>query len=117
MKARRNRRNLKAVVGQKSFRQHPCMSVAGCIDSNGRIEAKGFREIGSHTPELSRGKKWRWLVWSQEFSLLMPTTCAEANDRTRHDLTDEEHFAVCDWLIRHGYADDRILPNNDSASS
>ena len=87
------------------------MSVSGCIDSHGAITASAHKEIKGHKPEEMRGKRWRFIVHSQEFSLLMPRTVAESNDRSWRELTDEEHFAVCDWLIRHGYASDDILPN------
>jgi len=30
---------------------------------------------------------------------------------TGNPAPDDEHFAVCDWLIRHGYAAESILPN------
>lgn len=88
------------------------MSVVGCIDAHGAITARARKEIECHRPEESRGKRWRFLVWSQDFHALAPRTLEEDNNRRAMlILTEEEHFAVCDWLIRHGYADERILPN------
>ena len=101
-----------AVGSAPSWRDHEMMSVVGCIDAHGAITARACKEIGCHRPEESRGKRWRFLVWSQDFHALAPRTIEEDNNRrTMLILTEEEHFAVCDWLIRHGYADDRILPN------
>lgn len=114
MKRRKNKtRQLSQAHGAaRSWRDHEEMSVVGCIDSNGAITARASKEIGAHRPEESRGKRWRFLVWSQDFHAPPPRTIEEANNpRTMLVLTEEEHFAVCNWLIRHGYADDRILPN------
>lgn len=86
------------------------MSVAGCIDSSGAIRARPSKGIATHPPDLMRGHRWRWIVGSQEFMHLAPRTVAELNDRHLMALTSEEDFAVCDWLVRHGYADDRIIP-------
>lgn len=84
-----------------SWRDHEYMWVIGCIDSRGAIAASPDRIGRSHRPEESRGKRWRWCVWSQEFSVLA----------TEHDtLSDDELFTVCDWLVQRGYADAGILP-------
>lgn len=54
------------------------------------------------------------MVWSQEFHCLAPRTIEESNNRIKMlHLNEEEHFAVCDWLVRHGYADERIMPNSE----
>jgi hypothetical protein len=93
-----------------SWHDHPMMSVVGCIDSNGAITARACKDISGHRPEESRGKRWRFLVWSQEFNDLAPRSLDEANNlKAMLQLNDEEHFAVCDWLIKHGFADDQIL--------
>lgn len=88
------------------------MSVAGCIDSQGEIRAKASKEIQAHTSELSKGKRWRWLVRSQDFHDIAPMTIEESNNRIAMlHLNKEEHFAVCDWLVRNKFADDKIIPN------
>lgn len=94
---------------QVSWRAHPMMWVLGCIDAQGAIVANATKEGRTHRLEESRGKRWRWCVWSQEFIFAGPATKAEVN-QPPEPLNDEENFAVCDWLIRHGYADDRCLP-------
>jgi hypothetical protein len=79
------------------------MWVIGCIDSHGAIVARAMRDCGTHTATESKGCRWRFCVWSQDFH----ATVGGARDI----LNEDEYIAVCDWLIRHGYADDRILPN------
>lgn len=104
---------LPPVAGSASWRDHEMMSVVGCIDSNGAITARACKQIDSHRPDECRGKRWRWLVWSQDFHSVPPRTVEEANNRIAMlHLDEDEHFAVCDWLIRHGYADESILPND-----
>lgn len=73
------------------------MWVIGCIDSYGAIHARVANSRGSlmHTPEESKGRRWRWNIWGQEFV----ATRNPANDR----LSKEELFAVNDWLERKGY--------------
>lgn len=48
-----------------------------------------------HGPEESKGRRWRWNIWGQEFV----ATRNPANDQ----LSKEEYFTVCDWLERKGY--------------
>jgi hypothetical protein len=91
------------------------MAVAGCIDSNGSMSAKATPGIDGHRASESRGKRWRWIIHRQEFHALLPKTLAELNNPRANELTDDEHFTVCDWLIRHGYADESILPNVESS--
>lgn len=79
------------------------MWVIGCIDAHGAITARAIRDCGTHTAAESKGRRFRFCVWSQDFH----ATIGGVKDI----LSDEEHLTVCDWLIRHGYADDRILPN------
>lgn len=111
MKARAKLTAKKRSSKAACWRDHAMMSVNGCIDSNGAITARAYKNIHSHTPDESRGKRWRWLVWSQEFHSVPPRTTEEANNRIKMlHLNEEEHFAVCDWLIRHGYADEKTLP-------
>ena len=73
------------------------MWVIGCIDSNGSITAR-HAEGGKntmHTVNESRGKRWRWSIWGQEYQSTL---------RGRLDeLTDDELAAVTDWLERKGY--------------
>lgn len=95
-----------------SWRDHDVMYVIGCIDSNGAIVANPSREGRTHRPEESKGKRWRWCVWSQEMAWGIPgRTLEEINNPRLNELTDEESFAVWDWLRKHGYTDDRSMPN------
>jgi len=73
------------------------MWVIGCIDSNGAITARhaGGGQNLMHTPSESRGKRWRWNIWGQEYQ-------ATRNGRL-DELTDDELAAVTDWLERKGY--------------
>lgn len=104
-------RKRSAKTTKHSWRNHPMSSVAGCIDAQGEIRGRATKEIDFHPPELSKGKRWRWLIWSQDFHSVAPRTLEEANNRIAMlHLNEEEHFAVCDWLVRHGYADDSIMP-------
>ena len=65
-----------------------------------------------HNLETSKGKRWRFNIAAQDMVSLAPRTVEEANNRIKLlTLNDEEYFLVCDWLIRHGYADESILPN------
>ncbi len=94
---------------RKSWRDHPIMWVIGCIDANGAITANPSREGRTHSIEESKGKRWRWCVWSQEF--------IDAGPRMTHpELSDEESFTVCDWLVRRGYAAETIIPEKKEAS-
>ena len=95
-----------------SWREHPKRWVNGCIDSHGAIHAVATVEIEAHEGKTLNGKRWRWNIGNQDFSSLAPRTVEEANNRiVMLHLNEEEHFTVCDWLIRHGYASDDILPN------
>lgn len=78
----------------RKWREHPFMFVIGCIDSNGAITANPSRENRTHRPEESRGCRWRWNVHAQEF--------ADVFAGTGH-LTNEELFAVREWLIARGF--------------
>ena len=73
------------------------MWVIGCIDSHGAITARhagGGKDL-MHTPSESRGKRWRWNIWGQEY---------HASRAGRLDeLTDYELAAVTEWLERKGY--------------
>lgn len=94
-----------------SWRDHNHRWVQGCIDSNGAISASASVFIEAHSLTLSRGKRWRWNIHAQEMTPLAPRTVEEANNRIKMlSLNDEEYFAVIDWLIRHGYADESSLP-------
>lgn len=72
------------------------MWVVGCIDSYGAITARIVSHGGSvtHTAEESRGRRWRWNIWGQDFV----ATRNPAHDR----LSDNERVSVMDWLVRHG---------------
>jgi hypothetical protein len=94
----------------RNWRTHPMMSVTGCIDSNGAITARASTSIRVHGPAESRGRRWRWLIWSQEFAEVRPANTAEANNMSAMHMTREEVFAVWDWLRRNDYTDDRTMP-------
>lgn len=73
------------------------MWVVGCIDSHGAIIARcvaGHQSV-THTPAESKGKRWRWNIWGQEYHCTRNPTL----DR----LSEEEYFQVTDWLERKGY--------------
>ena len=107
-KAPRSRKDVAAA--RRPWREHPKRWVAGCIDSSGAISAVASINMEMHDLSASRGKRWRWNIATQEMVLLCPRSVEEANHREMFELNAEEYFAVCDWLIRHGYADDGILP-------
>jgi len=97
---------------RRSWRDHPKLWVNGCIDCHGAIRATATVEIEMHNLETSKGKRWRFNIAAQDMMSLAPRTEEEANNRIKLlTLNDEEYFAVCDWLIRNGYADGSILPN------
>jgi hypothetical protein len=78
----------------KDWWDHPSMWVIGCIDSYGAISARedNGRNPFHELPE-SRGAKWRWNIWKQEWFM----------DGKVDNLTKEERVIVEDWLERHGY--------------
>lgn len=78
------------------------MWVIGCIDAHGAIFATPTKEGRAHTAEESKGKRWRWCVWSQEF---INIPCGAF-----HELTEEELFAVWNWLRSRDLTDDRTMP-------
>lgn len=73
------------------------MYVVGCIDSNGAITARVVAGGGDvmHTKDESRGRRWRWNIWAQEFN-------ATRNPTLDH-LTTEEFEIVNNWLVEHGH--------------
>lgn len=101
----RNRVGSRELV-RRSWRNHDKMWIIGCIDAHGAIVARAERDCGTHTAAESKGRRFRFCVWSQDFH----ATIGGVKDI----FNDDEYLAVCDWLIRHGYADDRILPNNSA---
>lgn len=103
-KKRRRSPAFAAVPGSApSWRSHDIMWVIGCIDANGAITANPSREGRTHRPEESKGKRWRWCVWSQEFCDVFMGGQA---------FTDDEIFAVWEWLRKRDYTDDRTMPND-----
>lgn len=74
------------------------MWVVGCIDSYGAISARHVNCNGNimHTLEESKGRRWRWNIWGQEFHA--------TRNPTLDKLSDEENLAVMNWLQRKGYA-------------
>lgn len=73
------------------------MWIVGCVDSYGAITARVVNSFGNlmHTKEESRGKRWRWNIWGQEFHCTRNPTL----DR----MTDEEYQIVSNWLEERGY--------------
>ena len=95
----------------RCWRDHDATYVIGCIDSNGAIVANPSREGRTHSYEESKGKRWRWCVWSQEMAWgVSGRTVAEVNSPCLNQLTYDEEFAVWDWLCKRGYADDSSRP-------
>jgi len=99
-------------IVRHSWRDHEMMWVIGCIDSQGSIVAHGSKSGRTHRAEESKGKRWRWCVWSQEMAWGIPgRTTEEINNPRMNELSDEEAFAVWDWLRARDFTDDRSLPN------
>ncbi len=73
------------------------MWVIGCIDSYGAITARHAKSTGliMHNDGELRGKRWRWNIWGQEHH--------STRNPTLDRLSEEEVFAVNDWLERKGY--------------
>jgi hypothetical protein len=73
------------------------MWVVGCIDAYGSVRARVVPGDGDvmHRPDESKGKRWRFNIWANEFH-------ATRNPTLDH-LTDEEYQIVSDWLIKHGH--------------
>lgn len=95
----------------KNWYEHSKSWVQGCIDSNGAIHAEATVNIEMHEGKLLSGKRWRWNIGSQDFSTIAPRSLEEDNNRREMlNLNNDEYFAVCDWLIRRGYASEDILP-------
>ncbi len=82
---------------KKFYNPDDLMWVVGCIDSYGAITARAVNGAGDvmHSANESRGKRWRWNIWGQEFI---------ATRNPSHDKLSEEEFeTVCDWLIKKGF--------------
>ena len=86
----------------KDWFDHDYMYVVGSIDAYGKIHAKavgGFKGSSTltHTKDVSKGKRFRWDIYQQRWGEV----------RRYENFTDEEQFAISDWLVRHGYAEDK----------
>lgn len=91
------KRNQQSRFLRKPHHPDDPMWVIGCIDSYGAITARhaaGHQQV-MHSSAESRGKRWRWNIWGQEF-------VATRNGRL-DEMNDEELTAVTDWLERRGY--------------
>ena len=77
------------------YKANDPMWVIGCIDSYGAIIARHAHggQNYMHTLAESKGKRWRWNIWGQEYH----------QTATLDRLTDEEYIAVDTWLERKGY--------------
>lgn len=102
LKPRVERRELSPLVPVSCYLRRPHhvddpMWVIGCIDAYGAITARHANSRGRvmHGQDESRGKRWRWNIWGQEFT-------ATRNGRL-DEMNDEELAAVTEWLERHGY--------------
>ena len=73
------------------------MWVVGSIDAYGAIHARAVSGGGNvmHGPAESKGKRWRWNIWRQEY--------VATRNASHEMLTDDEWKIVDDWLIKHGY--------------
>lgn len=82
---------------KKFYQPDDPMWVVGCIDSYGAIIGREVSDDGDimHRKEESKGRRWRWNIWGQEFHATRNPTL----DR----LSQEEFEAVSDWLERRGY--------------
>lgn len=71
------------------------MFAIGCIDNYGTILSRCVfvDQYTAHTPDISRGKRWRWNILKQKYSA--PSGNSE--------LTEEENFLVWDYLEKNGY--------------
>lgn len=88
--------NVKSKV-KRFYDPDDAMWVVGCIDSYGSItarEAAGHGDI-MHGVAESKGRRWRWNIWGQEFI----ATRNPSHDR----LSTEEFHLVTGWLERKGY--------------
>ena len=85
-------------VGQ--YQPSDPMWVVGSIDAYGAIHARVVKggESATHTPAESKGKRWRWNIWAQEFM----ATRNPSNER----LLPEEFQRIQAWLERKGCAID-----------
>jgi len=91
------------------------MWVSGGIDHNGVVVGHPCYLLNQHgkedcepehTAEEKYSTPWRWSVSDQMFmDHMIPPK--------RH-MTEDEIFAVHDWLIEHGYADENSFPKEDS---
>lgn len=86
------------------------MWVIGCIDDRGAVTARhaGSGKDLMHRPEESRGTRWRWNIWAQEF-------VATANP-AHNKLSDEEFEIVTDWLTKKGYKSEYKKPISGASS-
>jgi hypothetical protein len=95
---------------KRDWHDHKYMCIVGCIDSHGAITARACKEVEAHSRDELRGKRWRWMIWTQEFHALPPRTVYEANNRIAAlHLSEEENVIVLNWLVEHGYADELLL--------
>lgn len=73
------------------------MWVVGCIDYQGSISARAVKCNGDvmHRKEESKGTRWRWNVWGQEFIATF--------NPSHNKLSSEELALVTEWLERKGF--------------
>lgn len=98
---------------KNNWRDHEYAWVQGCIDSYGSIRAFASKQIEIHEGEYNNGKRWRFNINSQEFVFVAPRTVDQDLNRKILQLTIDEDWIVCEWLIKNGYADERIYPPKD----
>lgn len=74
--------------------------MCGGIDANGAVIAHPvYRgDDVNHTPAEASISSWRWDVTGQCFM--------DHSIPQKRDLTDDELFAIADWLIKNGYAEE-----------
>lgn len=91
-----SRKAVSLVKGLGKYQPNDPMWVVGCIDAYGAISARIVKQgdCVTHTPEESRGKRWRWNIWGQEF--------VAARNPAHERLSPEEVDLVMNWLTRKG---------------
>jgi hypothetical protein len=73
------------------------MWVIGSIDHAGAIHARHAGSNGRvmHGLDESKGKRWRWNIWAQEY--------VATRNASHERLSHEECTIVDDWLEKKGY--------------
>lgn len=86
-------------LSRKTHKPSDPMWVIGCIDAYGAISARVVKRNDDimHTLNESKGKRWRWNIWSQEFHC--------TRNPTLDKLDPDERVSVESYLERRGLKD------------